>query len=227
MTEVRARSRDAPRSATLRRLLRSAAAAVVAAVMVWQPAFGYPVLTQTPDPVNAGDQVTLTLTDTLPLADPVLGGVQYFDLQATYDPTYLSLTNVLLGNLLAGWDAPVPGPVIQNSMTSATVIISDSECPTCNDASGGPDSVVMLVFQSFAGDPTTTDNVSLDILPNDIGAPNAYNFSSGTEVTDRVSISGAAVTSVPEPPMETLFLVGLAALLTLRSRFPRHRAVQA
>ena len=228
MTEISVSSSASSRSAITRWLLRSAAVAVFAAVAVWQPASAYPILTHTPDPINAGDQVTPTLTDTLPPVDPILGGVEYLDLEITFDPTYLSLTGALLGNLLTGWNSPVLGTVNMNSSTSATVDVSVSECPTCTDAGGGPDSLVALVFESFATDPSVTDNVIVDVLPADIGAPNAYNFSSGAEVTDPVNIAGAAITSVPEPASGTLFLVGVAAILAFRQRlFPRRRAVPA
>ena len=190
-----------------------------------------PILMPYPASVNAGDQVTLTLTDTLPQVDPLLGGVQNIDLDVTFDPTLLNLVDVGLGNLLVGWGTPFIGPVILNgSPSSGTALVSISECGLCIDAGGATgsvtDSVVNLMFQALSGDAPTSTEVTLDVPLQDQPLPNEYNLSdNATSVVDPVNIT-AAVASVPEPPSGSFFLVGAAALLMFRNRlFPRRRAV--
>ena len=176
-------------------VVRSAAIGLALSGMAMSQALATPSLSQSPDPVVAGNTVTVTLSDVIALVDMIAA----VGLQVTFDATKLSFQSFGLGSLLVGWDLGAA-----NSPSSGVELLGASECGLCADASGSG-SVVTLTFLALASDPTGTASISVETNPSEIAAPNTYLLS-----TTPGTINIAAAIPAPGLPLfalPVLFLI--------------------
>src|SRR5215469_8415268 len=182
-------------------------AAVIAFGLGNGPAFADPIFNPSAPSGTAGGTITIEVDDTLPDA---LTGVT---LDVSDSLNELTLTSAVTGSLLSG------GSLLFNSTQSFPNLSVSFLCTPDCASSTGTGALFTLTFDvsatAAAGD-TTILSIVTDPSAAGLYFPEFGITEYQVDASVPVQITGGTPLSIPEPPMDALFLLGAAMVLGLR-----------